>query len=146
MVEAVDHFIRLSIEWARTYASASQRKLRRRQVTSCTSFVPSYSALIGTGVSYSTWIKRRYIFSMSTKKTLELVEKKTIHICTLTNDTRRATVAVTIAGDGTVLPSTIIFKGKHDRRIARSEFGTYPAGHHYCCQEAAWINEQVMLA
>ncbi len=57
-------------------------------------------------------------FSMSTKKKLELVEKKNIHIRTSTNDTRWATVAVTITGDGTVLPSTIIFKGKHDGRIA----------------------------
>ena len=26
------------------------------------------------------------------------------------------------------------------------EFATYLAGHHYCCQEAAWMDEQVMLA
>jgi hypothetical protein len=44
--------------------------------------------------------------------------KKTIHICMLTNDTRRATMAVTIVGDGTVLPSMIIFKGKHNGCIA----------------------------
>ncbi len=85
-------------------------------------------------------------FLMSTKKMLELGEKKTIHIRTSTNNTRQATLAVMITGDGTVLPSTIVFKGKHDGRIARSEFTTYPAGHHYCCQEAAWMDEQVMLA
>ena len=51
-------------------------------------------------------------FSMNSKCTLELIGKKTIHICTLTNDTKRATVAVTIAGDGTVLPSVMVFKGK----------------------------------
>ena len=55
-------------------------------------------------------------------------------------------MAVTIAGDGMVLPLTIIFKGKHDGRIARLELATYLAGHHYCCQEAAWLDEQVMLA
>ncbi len=55
-------------------------------------------------------------------------------------------MAVTIAGDGTVLPLMIIFKGKHNRRIARLEFTTCPAGHHYCCQEAAWMDEWVMLA
>jgi hypothetical protein len=85
-------------------------------------------------------------FLMSTKKTLELVGKKPIHIRTLTSDTRGATVAVTITGDGTVLPSTIIFKGKHDGRIARLEFATYPAGHHYRCQDAAGMDEHVMLA
>jgi hypothetical protein len=51
-----------------------------------------------------------------------------------------------IAGDGTVLPSTITIKGKHDGLIAQSEFTMYPAGHHYRCQEAAWMDEQVMLA
>jgi hypothetical protein len=84
-------------------------------------------------------------FSMSTKRTLELVEQKTSHIRTFMNDTRQATVAVTITGNGTVLPLTIVFKGKHDGRIARSEFRTYPAAHHYCCQEATWMDEQVML-
>ncbi len=54
--------IRLSIEWARLYASASQRKLRRRQAISCASFVPSYLALIATGILYSTWIQCRSIF------------------------------------------------------------------------------------
>ncbi len=57
-------------------------------------------------------------FPMSTKRTLEVVGKRTIHIRTLMNNTRQATVAVTIADDGTVLPSMIIFKGKHDGRIA----------------------------
>ncbi len=54
-------------------------------------------------------------------------------------------MAVTITGDGMVLPSMIIFKGRHGGRIARLEFATYPAGHHCCCQEAAWMDEQVML-
>jgi hypothetical protein len=84
-------------------------------------------------------------FLMSTKRTLEVVEKRTIHIRTSTNDTRRATMAVTIAGDGTVLPSMIIFKGKHNGRIAQSELKTYLAGHHYRCQEVAWMDERVML-
>ena len=64
-------------------------------------------------------------FCMTRKKTLEVIGVKTVHIRTSTNDTKRATVAVTIAADGTVLPSTIVFKGKPDGRIARSEFATY---------------------
>jgi hypothetical protein len=55
-------------------------------------------------------------------------------------------MAVTITGDGTVLPSMIIFKGKHDGHIAQLELATYLAGHQYCCQEATWMDEQVMLA
>jgi hypothetical protein len=48
-------------------------------------------------------------FLMSTKKTLELVGKKTIHVRTSMNDTRRATVAVTILSDSTLLLSTNFF-------------------------------------
>ncbi len=55
-------------------------------------------------------------------------------------------MAVTIAGDGAVLPLTIIFKRKHDGRIARSKYTMYPAGHHYCCQDAMWMDKHVMLA
>jgi hypothetical protein len=85
-------------------------------------------------------------FLMSTKRALELVGKKTIHICTLTNNTRWAAMAVMITGDSRVLPLMITFKGKHDRHMARSEFAMYMAGHHYCSQKAVWMNEQVMLA
>ena len=62
---------------------------------------------------------RRYIlnmdqtpvyFLMSKKRTLEIVGAKTVYIRTSTNDTKRATVAVTIAADGTLLPSTVVFK------------------------------------
>jgi hypothetical protein len=59
---------------------------------------------------------------------------------------RRVTVAVRIAADGTVLPSTIVFKGKPDGWIARKEFGTYPTTHHYHCQDSAWMDERVLLA
>ncbi len=54
-------------------------------------------------------------------------------------------MAVTITGDGMVLPSMIMFKGKHEGRIARSEFAAYLAGHRYCCQDVVWIDKHVML-
>ncbi len=76
-------------------------------------------------------------FCMTRKKTLDVVGVKTVHIRTSTNDTKRATVAVTIAADGTVLPSVIVFKGKRNGRIATREFSTYPTTHHYHCQDSA---------
>jgi hypothetical protein len=85
-------------------------------------------------------------FSMTAKRTLEVIGTRTVHIRVSPNDTKRATVAVTIASDGTVLPSMIVFKGKADGRIARSEFATYPPGHHYRCQDNAWMDERVMIA
>jgi hypothetical protein len=84
-------------------------------------------------------------FSMSSKRFLELIEEKNIHICTPTNDTKRVTVAVTITADSTLLPSTLVFKGKPDGCIAKKEFKTYPNTHFYKCQEAAWMNEEVMI-
>jgi hypothetical protein len=80
-------------------------------------------------------------FLMNAKCMLELIGKKTIHIRTSTNDTKRATVAVTIVWDGTVLPSVVVFKGKANGRIAKKEFATYPPSHHYHCQDAAWMDE-----
>jgi hypothetical protein len=55
-------------------------------------------------------------------------------------------VVVKITVDGTVLPSTLVFKGKPDGRIAKKEFKTYPNTHFYKCQEAAWMDEEVMIA
>jgi hypothetical protein len=82
------------------------------------------------------------------KRTLEAVGKKTIHIRTSPNDTKRVTVVVTITADGTLLPSTLVFKGKPNGGIATKEFpsGNYPTTHFYKCQDAAWMDEEVMIA
>jgi hypothetical protein len=40
----------------------------------------------------------------------------------------------------------VIFKGKPNGRIAKTEFATYPAPHRYCCQENACMDKAVMLA
>jgi hypothetical protein len=58
------------------------------------------------------------------------------------NDTKRVTVAVTITADGTLLPSTLVFKGKPNGRIATKEFpsGDYPTTRFYKCQDAAWMD------
>ncbi len=45
-------------------------------------------------------------FCMTLKKTLEVIGVKTVHIRMSTNDTKHAMVAVMIAGDGTILPSS----------------------------------------
>jgi len=85
-------------------------------------------------------------FSMGPKKTLAKKGEKTVHVRTSTSDTKRATVAVTICADGTVLPSVVIFKGKPGGRIEKTEFATVPPNHQYHCQAAAWMDEDVMIA
>ena len=84
---------------------------------------------------------------MNAKQTLEVIGKKTINICTSTNNTKRVTVAVTITADGTLLPLRLVFKGKPNGHIARIEFpsGNYPTTNFYKCQDAAWMVEVVMI-
>jgi hypothetical protein len=57
-------------------------------------------------------------FSMSSKQTSVVIGKKTIHICTSANDTKHVTVVVTITADSTLLPFTLVFKGKPKGKIA----------------------------
>ena len=66
----------------------------------------------------------------------------------MTNDTKRVTVAVTITADDALLPSTLVFKGKPNGRIATKESpsGVYPATHFYKCQVNAWMDKEVMIA
>lgn len=85
-------------------------------------------------------------FSMGPKKTLARKGEKTVNMRTSTSDTKRATVAVTICADGTVLPSALVFKGQPNGRIVTKEFPTYPPNHQYHCQAAAWMDEKVMIA
>jgi hypothetical protein len=84
--------------------------------------------------------------TMSAAQTLEVVRRKTVHICTSINNKKHATVAVTIMGDGTVLQLVIVIKGQPNSRIANSEFATNPTAHRYCCQKAAWMDKAVMIA
>ena len=63
-------------------------------------------------------------FLMSPKNMLSVKGVKTVHICTSTNDTKHAMVAVTICADGMVLQSVVVFKGQLLGRIATKEFVT----------------------
>jgi hypothetical protein len=69
-----------------------------------------------------------------------------VHICTTLEDNKRVTVAVTIAADGMLLPSMVVFKGSPKGRIARTEFSSYSTTSRYRCQANAWMDEAVMVA
>jgi hypothetical protein len=71
-----------------------------------------------------------------------------VHIRTTADDTKRATIAVTIVADtdGTLLPTMVVFKGMANGKITRTELGSYPTTNHYCCQESAWMDKAVMVA
>ncbi len=56
-------------------------------------------------------------------------------------------MAFTITADGTLLLLTLVFKGKLNGVIATKEFPSddYLATHFYKCQDAAWMDEEVMI-
>jgi hypothetical protein len=59
------------------------------------------------------------IFSMHPKKTLEILGKKSIVIRTSTNDTRRATIALTIMAAGDQLVPMVVYKGTENGTIKK---------------------------
>ena len=50
-------------------------------------------------------------FTFNSKRTLEMVGKKTVHIRKSTNDTKRATLALTVTGSGKMIRPMLTFKG-----------------------------------
>ena len=86
-----------------------------------------------------------FYFLMIAKRMLELIGEKMVHIRMSSDDTKCVTVAVTIAADRTVLPLMLIFKGQPNKKIARTEFGSYPTTNCCRCQANAWMDEVSMI-
>ena len=84
-------------------------------------------------------------FTYNAKKTLEVVGRQTVCVRKSTNDTKRATFAMTVTASGEVLKPLLVFKGKPGGRIEKREFPAYPCEIVYACQENAWMDEKVML-
>ena len=80
-------------------------------------------------------------FTFNSKSTLEVVGARTVHVHKSTNDTKRATAAITIIAPGKMLPPLLIFKGAKNGRIVKKEFPTFDKSMHYACQENAWMDE-----
>ena len=66
---------------------------------------------------------------------------KTVIIHTSTQNTRWATLVVTVCANRKKLPSMLIIKTKQNGRIAVKEFPTFPTGFEYYCQENAWMDK-----
>jgi DDE superfamily endonuclease len=84
-------------------------------------------------------------FTFNSKRTVEILGRRTVHVRKSTNDTKRATYAMTVTASGKALTPLLVFKGKPGGRIETREFSTYPGGIVYACQENAWMDEAVML-
>ena len=85
------------------------------------------------------------IFSMHPKKTLEILGKKSIVIRTSTNDTRRATIALTIMAAGDQLVPMVVYKGTENGTIKKWELQLHHPTCIYETQDKAWMDKRVML-
>ena len=74
-----------------------------------------------------------------------MIGQRTIHIRKSTNDTKRATLAVTVTASGLFLKPLLVFKGQPDGRIVKREFPQFDKAIIYACQANAWMDERVML-
>ena len=88
-------------------------------------------------------------FSMVPNKTLNVAGERSINVRTSTGSTMRLTCAATVSAARDILRPFIVFKGKHDGRIA-CEFQNpgksgFPVGCSYICQDRAWLDEAMML-
>ncbi len=82
-------------------------------------------------------------FNPNINRTLEKQGSKTVFIRLSNNDTKRATLTVTICGDGHKLKPFLVFKGKPGGRIER-DFTSFRADCHYGVQEKAWMDERLV--
>ena len=85
------------------------------------------------------------LFTCHSKKTLEWKGMKSVNICTSTNDTKRATMAISECADDSKLPPMLLFRGSQCSWIAKEEFPNFPPGCKNYCQENAWMDERAMI-
>ena len=84
-------------------------------------------------------------FTFNSKRTLEMVGKKTINIRKSTNDTKRATLALTVTASGKMIRPMLIFIGTANGRIVKRDMPGWDNTFLYACQLNAWMDERCML-
>ena len=84
-------------------------------------------------------------FTFNSKRTLEMVGKKTVHIRKSTNDTKRAILALTVTASGKMIRPMLIFKGTVNGRIVKRDMPGWDNTFLYACQPNAWMDERCML-
>ena len=81
-------------------------------------------------------------FTNHYKRTTKKKGAKAVNMLTSTSDTKRATFAPTICGDGSFLLPMLVFKGGRHGRIATKEFPIYPL---FACQKNVWMDKDTMI-
>ena len=99
---------RLCSAWGRRCCSIPPARCAKRRRSSRTLSVQCTKDRSMIYAGSSTWTRRQYFFNAS-QKMLEILGKKTVVIRTSTNNTRRATVALTITAGGNQLVPMVVF-------------------------------------
>ncbi len=84
-------------------------------------------------------------FSMHPTRTLDVLGTKTVVIRTTTNDTKRATVALSITAAGDQLVPMVMYKGTENGHIKQCKLVLHDPTCIYKTQANAWMDERVML-
>jgi hypothetical protein len=82
---------------------------------------------------------------MHPTRTLDVLGTKTIVIWTTTNDTKRATVALTFTAAGDQLVPMVVYKGTENGHIKQRKLALHYPTCIYETQANAWMDKRVML-
>ena len=84
-------------------------------------------------------------FTYDRPKTLDLIGTKTVNVRKSTNDTKRATLALTVTASGKVLTPFMVFKAVPGGSVETREVKKFPKEMKYTVQKNAWMDERAML-
>jgi hypothetical protein len=84
-------------------------------------------------------------FLMHPTRTLDVLGKKTVAIWTTTNNTKRATIALTITAAGDQLVPMVVYKGMETTHIKKYKLALHDPTCIYKTQANAWMDKRVML-
>ena len=80
-------------------------------------------------------------FEVKCNKTINMIGERTIQARRSGSNSKRVTVLLAVAADGTKLPPFIVFKGVPHGKIESSLDEILPDGMFGCCQESGWMDE-----
>lgn len=83
-------------------------------------------------------------FDSKTRTTVSERGERTVSIRS-DSSSKRITLSVAVAYDGTKLPLFVVFKGQPNGRIEQDLPNILPAGMYGCCQKNAWMDERACL-
>lgn len=105
-----------------------------------------------SGGAYETVPSSRFVnmdetavfFEAKPKSTVHMIGDNTVSVRCTGSNSRRMTVCVSVACDGTKLPLFVIFKGQPNGKIEKDLDNILPENVFGCCQSKGWMDERSM--